>query len=126
MNALEIIALIAIILAVIKILVILINPSSWLKVIKTVYAQPWITAIISLILAGIVLNYLLQELTIVQIFASMMFFALLTMIGIAGYKKEITEWAEQVLKEKELWKKAWLALIIWGILIIWVIYSILA
>ena len=44
---------------------------------------------LSLILAAVVLYYLLQTLTIIQIFAVMLFLALLTAIGVAAYGNEI-------------------------------------
>lgn len=121
MTPIEIMALILIIVSVVKILVILAKPSAWTEVIKKVWANPFLTGFISFILAVVVLYYLLQELTIVQIFASMLFLALLAAIGIATYCKEVVGIAQKLLKDKNILKKSWLYLIIWIVLIIWVI-----
>jgi len=61
----------------------------------------------------------------VQIFASMLFFMLLMIMDIAAYSKEMINWAEKLLKDRQiLIKKAWVALIVWAALIIWVIYTL--
>lgn len=124
MTPIEIMALIIAVFAAIKILVILINPKSWMNVVKTVYGNPILTTIISLVLAVVVLNYLLVELTIVQIFAVMLFLSLLMVIGIAAYSKDILQLASKLLEDREVLKKAWLAIIVWVILIVLVLYTL--
>jgi hypothetical protein len=124
LTPIEIMTLIIAVFAAIKILVILINPKSWMNVVKTVYGNPILTTIISLVLAVVVLNYLLVELTIVQIFAVMLFLSLLMVIGIAAYSKDILQLASKLLENREVLKKAWLAIIVWVILIVWVLYTL--
>ncbi|MDI6655402.1 MAG: hypothetical protein QME59_05890, partial [Candidatus Hydrothermarchaeota archaeon] len=93
---------------------------------KTVYGNPILTTIISLVLAVVVLNYLLVELTIVQIFAVMLFLSLLMAIAAAPYSKDIMEWANKLSEDRGVLKKAWLAIIVWVILIVWVLYTLFA
>lgn len=119
MTPIEIIALIVILVAAIKIIVLLINPKSWMGVVRKVWTNPMITSVISLILAAVVLYYLLQEITIIQVFAAMALVGLLAALGIAAYSNEIVALGEKMLKDKAVIKKAWLALLIWIILIIW-------
>lgn len=126
MTPIEIIALIFIIVAAIKILVILVKPKAWLDmVVKKVWVSPFITGLICLVLAAIVLYYLIQELTIIQIFAVMGFVGLLAGVGIAAYAKEIVGLAGKLMN-KGIVKRAWLQIIIWVILIIWGLYTLFA
>lgn len=126
MTPIEIIALIFIIVAAIKILVILVKPKAWLDmVVKKVWVSPFITGLICLVLAIIVLYYLIQELTIIQIFAVMGFVGLLAGVGIAAYAKEIVGLAGKLMN-KGIVKRAWLQIIIWIILIIWGLYTLFA
>jgi hypothetical protein len=117
----ELIALILIIVVAIKLIVIFVKPKAWNNnVVKKLWGKSILMTLISYILAGVVLYYLLQELTIVQILATMMFFALLVAAGIGPYKKELIKLADKILKDKAVLKKSlfyilvWLALIIWG------------
>lgn len=126
MTLIEIMALIIVILGAVKIIVILIKPRSWAKVVNLVYEKPAVTMIVALLLAMIVLKYLLTELTIVQIFAVMLFLALLMAVGVASYAKETTSLANKLLKDRHVLKKGWLAILIWIILMIWVLYELLA
>ncbi len=125
MTTIEIMALIVASLVGIKLLVILINPKSWMVVIRTVYAKPTLTILIALALGAVTLNNLLKELTIVQIFGAILFLMFLMVIGFAVYSKETVTWAERFLEDKSVVKKAWLAIVIWVALVIWVFYALL-
>ena len=54
--------------------------------------------VISLILAGFFLNYLLIELSIVQIAAVMLFLAPLMALGISAYSKDMLKLANKLMK----------------------------
>lgn len=127
LTTIEIFALIIAVVAAVKILVILIKPQAWMKVVRAVYAIPALTMIVSLVLAGIVLYYLIwiNRITIVQIFAVMLLVCLLGAISMAAYSKDLIAFAAKMLKDKTTIKKAWLAILIWIILIIWVLYVLL-
>jgi len=125
-GVIGILALIVAVIAAVKILVLLIKPKAWLdSVVKPIYSIPALTIIVSLVLAGFVLNYLLNAgFTIVDIFAVMAFFSLLMAISFAAYAKDTIVWAGKLLKDKRVIKKAWLAILIWVVLIVWVLYSL--
>ena len=118
MTPVEIIALILIIVSAIKIVTILIKPQAWANLTKKLWVNPMVMAGISLILAAVVLYYLLQELTIVQILASMAFLALLAAVGLGIYAKEVMSLATKMLK-KGIMKRAWLYTLLWIVLILW-------
>jgi len=75
---------------------------------------------ISLILAAASLYYLIQGgITIIQIFAVLLFLTFLMASGIAIYKKEVIKLADKLMKDKKIIKKSWLYILIWIALIIW-------
>ena len=124
MTPIETFALIVILAALIKIIVIAINPKTWVGFAKKVYANTVLVMIIGLILAAVVLYYLIQEITILQIFGVMLFIALIAMMGVAVYAKEVMPVIEKIIKEKNFMKRAWLPILIWIILLIWAIIEI--
>lgn len=122
----EYIALIFIVFATIKILVLLINPKSWMNFAKKLWVNPRITTIVCLILAAIVLWYLLAEMTIVSILAVAGFIALLMGIGLAGYVPDLIKAYERQIKSKALWKDGtWFYTLIWVVLMVWGLYVLL-
>jgi len=120
-TPIEIMALILIVAGSAKILVLLINPKIWSKkVINNIWKNSGLMRVISLILAGISLYYLLDSgITIVQIFAIMLFTALLMAAGIAMYSNEVVKLSEKMLKDRNIIKKSWLYILIWILLIVW-------
>lgn len=126
MTPIEIFALILAVVAAIKIMVIFIQPKSWLGLVKAVYKTPTLTMIVSLVLAAIVLYYLVwvEGITIIQIFAVMLFVGLLAAITMSSYFKEVTGVAEKMLRDKSILKKAWLSIIVWIVLIVWALYTL--
>ena len=119
-TPIEIIALILIITSLIKILVIAINPNIWKNsVVNSIFNRPKLTGLLSLILALIVLYFLLQELTIVQVLASMVFFSLLIATSLSIYHKELNKLVKEVYNKNNILKKAWFYILIWLVLLIW-------
>jgi len=127
MTPIEIMALIVAVFAGVKLVVALISPKSWLgSVTKTAWSNPTLTTIGSLVLAAVALFYLLEELTIVQIFAAMFFLMLLMVMGFAPYAKDMLALEDKMLKDRDVVKRGWLSIIVWGILVIWVLYALFA
>ncbi|MBU0957991.1 MAG: hypothetical protein KKF56_04240 [Nanoarchaeota archaeon] len=123
-TTVEIFALIIAIVSAIKILVIIWNPGKWIDGVKKLYVNPVVTSVVSLILAGVVLYYLLAEVTIVQIFAVLLFVALLAGSSLAVYSNEFFGLASKMMKGDVL-KRAWLPILIWVGLIVWVLKVLL-
>ena len=119
MTPIETFALILIIASAVKLVVVIINPKSWLNMVKNIWINITLATIISLVLASIVLYYLLQELTIVQILATTLFVALLIAAGMAVYANELMKIFDKALKDKSLIKKSWLYILVWLVLLIW-------
>jgi hypothetical protein len=119
MTPVEIIALIVIIFAAIKMIILLVSPKSWMNLAKNVLSKSGLAMIVSLILAALVLYYLLAELTIVQILATVAFFALLVVIGLAPHLGSVIKKYEAQIKRGSLWKENWLYTLLWIILLVW-------
>jgi hypothetical protein len=124
MTPIEIVALVLIAVVLIKLTVICINPLSWKAVVKKIYGKPVVTIIVGLIMAVVILRYLLQELTIVQIFASMTFMMALMMVQFALLGDEIMALSDKFLNDRSMFKRVWPSLILWILLMGWVLYEI--
>jgi len=116
----ETIALIIIVITAIKILVLLVKPMAWMNFAKKIYlTNPTLTQIISLVLAAVVLYYLLQEITIIQILAVMAFISLLLVMGLAPIMGNLIKKYEGIIKRGNIWKDSWLYTLIWIALMAW-------
>jgi len=119
-RMIEVFAAVLILLAVVKLVVLFVNAPVWLTAVKALYARPMLTAIVSYVLAGLVLYGLLESgLTIVQILAVSLFVVLLIVPGFAPYMSEVLCWLEgktvwQMLREQWLYTLVWVILLGWG------------
>ena len=126
MTPVQIMALIVAVLGAIKLLVILVDPKIWLKnVVKPIYKTPMLASVLGLIIAGVSLYYLNQVMSIVDIFAVMLFFMGIMLMSFGVMAKEMVALADKALK-KGILTKFWLPLIIWILLLIWVFYALFA
>ena len=123
-SPIQTMALIFVVVLALKLVIMLINPKLWADITKAFYLKPVFTMIILIVYAVGALWYLLQELTIIQIFAVMLFTIVLTSMTLGAYVKEIFPIGEQILKGKNKLFRLWIPLLIWLILSIWVIKSI--
>ena len=120
-GTIEILATILVVIVGIKFLVLAIKPKKWFSFAESLYKNVKAMQIISLILAGVILYYLLLAgVTITEIFAIMLFLSFLMMIQMAPFAKK---WMKSI-KPKDIFKKNWLPVIIWLVLLIWAIKEI--
>ncbi len=111
-------------LVLIKVLFLLFSPKSWLKFAKNLYKSPSLLVVVEVILAAVLLYYLLQSMTIIQIMSAIVLGALLTAISFAVYAKELMSWTNKVMK-KSMLKRAWVPILIWLVLALWALYVLL-
>lgn len=119
-SAIEWMALIVALMGTVKLLIVLTNPRRLIGIANQIYGKPSRFYFLSLLLAALSLWILLQELTIVQIFACMLFFIFIVWAGFAPYAKEMNELASKLVKRKDLLKGCWLYVLIWILLLLWV------
>ena len=118
-TPIEIIALVMIIGGLIKILVILVNPKSYMDFAKGLCLKPKVVSALALTFAAIVFYYIIQEVSIVQILAVAAFVTLLIVVGMVNHIKPIMKQFEVTVKKGNLWKDYWLYTLIWVILLAW-------
>ena len=127
MTPIEIMALIAAIIVPIKIIMLLRSQKSWFNTVtRRFWGNATVTTILSLIVVIVTLYYLLQELTIVQIWAVMLFAMALISLGLAPFSKYMLDVEQKWFTETNVLKIGWFAAIVWLVLIIWVLYTLFA
>ncbi len=123
-SVVEWFVLVFVIIAIIKILICSFKPKAWLDLVKGLYKNGVVLFIVELILAAVLFYYLLMELSVVTIMAVIVLGALLTGMSFALYNKDTMSWAGKILKGKTLLNKAWLPILIWLALSIWVLVEL--
>ncbi len=127
MTAIEIIVLIFIAISVIKLIMLAISPASWYgrkNPLIGLFSNKNKATLVSLILGGIILFYLLQELSIVQIFAASIFGWMIIMFSMAPFSERLFEWVKGIAGEPRFFSKNILSIVVWIFLIIWVLKEI--
>ena len=120
-SNIEILALILISIAVIKLIVFLINPTLWIDFVEKMYSVPQLIGYIALGASLVVLYFLINAgLTIIEILAVSLFIVLLMLTGLASYADDAIAWIREqdilaMVKKLWLYTLAWMILIIWGI-----------
>ena len=118
-GTLEVLASIIIAIAVIKILILSVSPKLWFSFANKLYFNPKITSVVALLLAASVLYFLQGAgITIIQIFAVMLFVSLLMVMSIARYAKTLLRFYNKK-GTINMWKEHWLDLLVWIVLLIW-------
>jgi len=112
------------VIGLIKLFVIMVSRKSWWGLTKGVYGNPGITGFVSLVLAAVVLWFLLQELTIVQIIAAGVFMVLLMGFAFMTHAKELMTLAKKMIYGKKFSGGLWLYILIWVVLLLWALYEI--
>ncbi len=125
MGPIEIMALILAIVVIVKTVLLVASPKTW---IKNVTKKCWECStktrnIVSLVLIALTLFFLLGELTIVQIFAVTLFVMALVMLAVASYPKETLLFEKRIFQNL---KAGLLAGVVWIALEIWVLYTLFA
>lgn len=124
MTSIEILALIFAVLVLVKLIVILIRPKAWGKFVAVVWSKAGLTMLVCLVLAVITGYYVLNNLSIVEVGAVMLFTSTLMAVAWGPYSKLLLKMKEEVLKPGAV-QKSWLPIIIWLVLGVWILYSIL-
>ena len=124
LTPVEIIAAILAIAIVIKLIFIIFNKKAWYEnVAKPIYGNTSRSAFIFVILAIIIFYYIIQELSIVQIFAVIGFSSLLTGLGFVQFSKELTPLIKKAYSQK-ITGWMWLLSIVFLVLSLWVLSEI--
>lgn len=128
MTALEIIATIFAIFVLVKMVVVLIDPQIWMKrVAEPLLGNPRLATAVYAVLAIVVGYYVFASLHIVDVAAVMLFTALVMGVGMMPYSKALLKLAgEMSATRSDLLRNAWLPIVIWTVIALWVLTSVLA
>jgi hypothetical protein len=122
-NAVGIIAFLMALFVLLKVIWVATKRRSWISVTKLFYNRK-VCGIVYAVLAAVILYYLLQEISIVQVFASLAFVAFLALIGFIVYNKDILAFGKKILAKRTSWVD-FVLLIVWAVLAAWVIYGVI-
>jgi len=117
----QVLAAILILLSAVKLIAVWVNPRAWLGFAKRLYANPPVTSLVALIVAGALLLLLIRSgLDIVHVLAVCMFVVCLVVVGFAPYAPHVFEWIEtqdldHLIKRQWLYVAVWIALLVSGV-----------
>lgn len=128
MTALEVIGAIFAIFILVKVLIVLINPQLWMKeVAEPLLSNPVLAMAVYAILAIVVGYFVFTRLSIAEVAAVMFYTVLLIGLGLLPYSKALLTTAEEMLASRsELLRRAWLPLVIWVVIALWVLSTVFA
>jgi len=122
MTPIEIIALVGAVIVPIKIIMLIKGQKYWFeKVTKRFWGNAVSTTIFSLLAVAALLVFLLEELTIIQIWVGAIFGMALTSLALAPFSKWMLGVEKKWFAETNVFRTGWIALIVWLALIIWVL-----
>ena len=122
-NTVEIFVLVFVLLVILKLFLVSFSSKRWFSLVKKLYSNSNLLVVVELILAVIIIYFLLDSMTVVEIIAGALVGALLTGMTFAVHSKEIIPIFEKMSKGKIL-KRAWIPIIAWLILSLWALFEI--
>ena len=126
MDVISILALIFAVVVLVKLTVVLINPQAWLKFTGPIWENHNLTLVIYLLASVVVGYFLLQELTIIQISAVMLFASLLISVGFIAYPKLFFSIKKEIVYASgaKILQENWITVVVWGVLALWTLWAI--
>jgi hypothetical protein len=122
MTPTKILAIIFAVAILVKLAFLIIRPRLWARAAHAVIGNYATATVIYLILAAIVGYYVLTSINIVEVAAVMLFASLLIGLSLAPYAASLVKLSDEVMQVGL--GKTWLALVIWGLLALWVLYAV--
>jgi hypothetical protein len=123
MTSIEVLATIFAVLVLVKLAFIRTNPKAWMKFAQPILRNSVVALSVYLVLAAVVGYFIFSSMTIVQVGAVMLFTSLLMGVGLAPYSQVILKVGQEMLTEGV--EKAWLSMLIWTCISLWVLYGVL-
>jgi hypothetical protein len=123
MTSIEVLATIFAVLVLVKLAFIRTNPKAWMNFAQPILRNSVVALSVYLVLAAVVGYFIFSSMTIVQVGAVMLFTSLLMGVGLAPYSQVILKVGQEMLTEGV--EKAWLSMLIWTCISLWVLYGVL-
>jgi hypothetical protein len=121
MSPTKILATIFAIAVLVKITLIIIKPNLWMKVVDVIMENYVRTMVIYLVLAAVVGSYILTRISILDIAVVMLFTSLLVGVSLLPYSASLLKLREDILRVGL--GKAWLPMLIWSLLALWILHA---
>jgi len=121
-TTVETLALMFATIIIVKFIVLLIRPKAWMNMADTMFKESKFTVWIYLALTIILGYHIFNNFTIIQVAAVMLFTTVLIGLNYLPYRKHIMSMKKELTGN--FFKKSWLAIIIWSVLALWVLYSL--
>lgn len=128
MRPIEIAALAGAVIVPIKVVWILWRGQrSWFEVItKKYWKNPVVTTLLSTLAAIVLLVILLQELTIVEIWASTLFGMAMVSLALAPFSRYMLNVEKAWFTETDVVRTGWVPALVWTGLVVWVLIALFA
>lgn len=124
LSAIEVIAGLFALFVLAKVITIMIKKKAWFNTMVKPALKRVEMSIVFLLIAAVIFYFLIQTLTIVEIFAVLAFCSFFIFLGLIVYSKDMLAFAKEIYGKKfNIWM--WVQLILWAALSIWVLWEIL-
>jgi len=127
MTPIEILALIFAILVLVKLLFVAVNPKLWMKGMESILNNYVFTTVVYVLLAVITGYIIFRSLSIVQVAAVMLFSTVLIGLTMVPYLDKLFVLGKEIVGTRsEMFRRAWLAIVIWAGIAFWTLYEVFA
>ena len=126
MTPVEIMALLTALVVLGKVIALLRSQRLWFSTITTRFwgGSGTTTLVVSAVVGAATLWFLLEELTIVQIWAAMLFCMAITVMALAPFSEYLLAAEDRWFAETRTLRRGWAAGVVWVGLSLWVLYEL--
>jgi hypothetical protein len=127
MTAIEILAVIFAALVLVKLLFVTVNPKLWMKGAGSI-GNAYIFSTLAYVLLAVIVGYIIfKSLSIVQVAAVMLFTTVLIGLTMVPYLDKLLALGEEIVGTRTgMFRKSWLAIVIWIGIAVWTLYTVFA
>ncbi|MCX5886160.1 MAG: hypothetical protein NT096_09675 [Proteobacteria bacterium] len=127
MTPIEILAVVFAVLVLLKLLFVAVNPKVWMKGVDSIVSNYAFTTIVYVLLTVIIGYIIFKSLSIVQVAAVMLFTSVLIGLTMVPYLDKLLALGKEIVGTRsEMFRRAWLAIVIWAGIAVWTLYAVFA
>ncbi|MAG20151.1 hypothetical protein CL618_01830 [archaeon] len=123
LTTVELLALMFATIIIVKFVILLIKPKAWINMADNMFKDSKLTMWIYAALTIIVGYHIFNNYTIIDVAAIMLFTTVLIGLNYLPYKKHIMSMKKELTGN--FFQKSWLAIIIWSVFALWVLYILI-
>jgi len=124
LNSIEVIAVLFALFVLIKMIFLVVKKKAWFNaMVKPSIKNSKGIGLVFLVLVAVLFYYLIQSLSIVEIFAVLAFSCFLIFLSLFSYSEDLFKFADKIYSKKfNGWM--WLQILIWFVLSVWVLWVV--